>query len=88
MFGWEPINERRYHPSFPNGGGRRSIHGAYYSGEDNGWVPLSWYPDGVYLAREKPCSLDIRKAISEGKLAVQQKEQKTTPEEPEIQVQS
>ena len=47
------------------GGGKRPIHGAYYADVENGWVPISWYPDGTYNLHDKPCALDIRKAIND-----------------------
>lgn len=26
----------------------RPIHGAYYSGEEHGWIPISWKADGSW----------------------------------------
>ena len=48
-----------------SGGGKRPIHGAYYAGEEQGWVPLSWFTDGTYVSANSGIrsGLDITKAI-------------------------
>lgn len=39
-------------------GGTMPIHGAYWSGEEEGWIPISWHDDGrVDKSRKSPLDL-------------------------------
>ena len=49
-----------------SGGGARPIHGAYYADKKFGWMPITWSAEGYFL--KHPTSLNITKAISEGKV--------------------
>ena len=34
-------------------GGSQPIHGAYWSGSDEGWMPLTWTADGFQVEGER-----------------------------------
>lgn len=52
-----------------DGGGERPIHGAYWSGESDGWIVTQWASDGSRIGTTVQTELDIRSAVSQGKIS-------------------
>ena len=42
-----------------SGGGEHPIHGAYWAGEKEGWIPITWQENGRYRPNGVPHPLDI-----------------------------